>query len=216
MTQQSVKPNCVRSPIVSVAIDRADIALIIDALLQAEMTLPLIDERHKTMRVIDSLRGRQLDLANSLEDLLAENSSEFFRLGRNARHDGDHWRSLHLVARAQEFFRATIYSNSANLRGSIRSIGSRYRSAPDTSSEWPTALTAKTRCWDLHGTVPCMPNSGRQSKPCLSGSTSIPTFCTIRRVDWWLLLYLASIHVLTPWQHSSRLLCCAWVFDLLT
>jgi hypothetical protein len=75
MNQQCVKPDCVRSPIVSVSIDRADIALIIDALLQAEMTLPLIDDRYKTMKVIDSLRERQLDLANSLEDLLAESSS---------------------------------------------------------------------------------------------------------------------------------------------
>ena len=33
MYQKSVKPNCVRSPIASVAIDRADVALIIDALL---------------------------------------------------------------------------------------------------------------------------------------------------------------------------------------
>ncbi len=75
MNQQSVKPNCVRSQTVSVSIERADIALIIDALLQAEMTLPLIDDRYKTMKVIDSLRERQLDLANSLEDLLAESSS---------------------------------------------------------------------------------------------------------------------------------------------
>ena len=75
MNQQSVKPNCVRSQTVSVSIERADIALIIDALLQAEMTLPLIDDRYKTMKVIDSLRERQLDLANSLEDLLADSSS---------------------------------------------------------------------------------------------------------------------------------------------
>ena len=47
MYQKSVKPNCVRSPIASVAIDRADVALIIDALLQAKMTLPLSDERYK-------------------------------------------------------------------------------------------------------------------------------------------------------------------------
>jgi len=75
INQQSVKPNCARSQTVSVSIERADIALIIDALLQAEMTLPLIDDRYKTMRAIDSLRERQLDLANSLEDLLAESSS---------------------------------------------------------------------------------------------------------------------------------------------
>jgi hypothetical protein len=75
MNQKSVKPSCVPSPIVSVAIGRADVALIIDALLQAEMTLPLIDERYKTMKVIDSLRERQMALANSLEDLLAESSS---------------------------------------------------------------------------------------------------------------------------------------------
>ena len=75
MNQQSVKPNCVQSQTVSVSIERADIALIIDALLQAEMTLPLIDDRYKTMKVIDSLRERQLDLANSLEDLLADSSS---------------------------------------------------------------------------------------------------------------------------------------------
>lgn len=75
MSQQSVKPNCVQNSIVFVAIDRADVALIIDALLQAEMTLPLIDCRYKTMKVIDSLRGRQLSLANSFEDLLAESSS---------------------------------------------------------------------------------------------------------------------------------------------
>jgi len=75
MYQQSVKPNCVRRLIASVVIDRADVDLIIDALLQAEMRLPLIDERYKTMKVIDSPPERQLVLANSLEDLLADFSS---------------------------------------------------------------------------------------------------------------------------------------------
>lgn len=39
------------------------------------MRLPLIDERYKTMKVIDSQTEGQLVLANSLEDLLAELSS---------------------------------------------------------------------------------------------------------------------------------------------
>lgn len=52
---------------------RTDLALIIDALLQAEMTLPLIDRRYRAMKAIESLRVHQLALANRLEDLMAGN-----------------------------------------------------------------------------------------------------------------------------------------------
>lgn len=50
---------------------RSDLALIIDALLQAEMTLPLIDRRYRALKAIESLRAQQLSLANRLEDVLA-------------------------------------------------------------------------------------------------------------------------------------------------
>lgn len=56
---------------VRLELTKMDLALMIDALLQAEMTLPLIDRRHKALRAIESLRAQQLSLANRLEELLA-------------------------------------------------------------------------------------------------------------------------------------------------
>lgn len=56
---------------IAVHLREADIALVIDALLQAEMTLPLLDPRYRTMKSIDHLRARQLALADQLEGLIA-------------------------------------------------------------------------------------------------------------------------------------------------
>ena len=56
-------------------LSRMDMALIIDALLQAEMTLPLIDRRYRALKAIESLRAQQLSLANRLEDLMADSGA---------------------------------------------------------------------------------------------------------------------------------------------
>ena len=58
--------------VVAVQLTKADIALVIDALLQAEMTLPLLDPRYKDMKPLDHLRARQLALADQLENLMAD------------------------------------------------------------------------------------------------------------------------------------------------
>ena len=57
---------------VTLRLSRADVALVIDALLQAEMTLPLLDPRYRSMKSVDRLRARQLALADQLEDLIAD------------------------------------------------------------------------------------------------------------------------------------------------
>lgn len=49
-----------------------EVALIIDALLQAEMTLPFLDTCYRAMDPIHALRAHQLALANRLEDLMTE------------------------------------------------------------------------------------------------------------------------------------------------
>ena len=54
-----------------VDLTQIEMALIIDALLQAEMTLPLLDRRYRALKPIESLRFQQLSLANRLEDVLA-------------------------------------------------------------------------------------------------------------------------------------------------
>ena len=56
-------------------LSRTEIAVIIDALLQAEMTLPLIDERNRSLMPVQRLRALQLALADRLEDILAEAAS---------------------------------------------------------------------------------------------------------------------------------------------
>lgn len=48
-----------------------EIAAVVDALLQAEITLPLIDERHRKLKSIGHLRCLQLSLVDRLEDVLA-------------------------------------------------------------------------------------------------------------------------------------------------
>ena len=58
-----------------VHLSQSDIALVIDALLQAEMTLPLLDPRYREMKAVDHLRARQLALANQFEELLANERS---------------------------------------------------------------------------------------------------------------------------------------------
>lgn len=52
-----------------------EMALIIDALLQAEMTLPLLDRRYMALEPIKTLRDQQLSLANRLEDIMASVNS---------------------------------------------------------------------------------------------------------------------------------------------
>lgn len=75
-----------------VELTEVEIALIIDALLQAEMTLPLLDRRYMALKPIEILRDQQLSLANRLEDVMAR---------ANRRQDGNqfhpawalHWQS---------------------------------------------------------------------------------------------------------------------------
>lgn len=53
-------------------LSRVEMAAVIDALLQAEITLPLIDARNLSIPHIERIRSLQLNLAHRLEDLLAE------------------------------------------------------------------------------------------------------------------------------------------------
>lgn len=57
-------------------LSRMEMSVLIDALLQAEMTLPLIDKRNLSLTPLDWIRSLQLALANRLEDLLAEDLHE--------------------------------------------------------------------------------------------------------------------------------------------
>ena len=56
---------------VAVPLTAPEIVAIVDALLQAERTLPLIDERHAALKSIGHLRCLQLSLADRLEDVMA-------------------------------------------------------------------------------------------------------------------------------------------------
>lgn len=77
---------------VHVALTRTEMALIIEALLQAEMTLPLLDRRYMSLKPLEHLRFQQLTLANQLEDMMAD-------AGRQRDRDHphpvweEHWRS---------------------------------------------------------------------------------------------------------------------------
>ncbi|WP_146255996.1 hypothetical protein [Aestuariivirga litoralis] len=53
-------------------LSRVEMAAVIDALLQAEITLPLVDTRNLSLSRIEWVRSLQLSLAHRLEDLLAE------------------------------------------------------------------------------------------------------------------------------------------------
>ena len=53
-------------------LSRVEIAAVIDALLQAEITLPLVDTRNLALSRVERVRSLQLNLAHRLEDLLAE------------------------------------------------------------------------------------------------------------------------------------------------
>lgn len=53
-------------------LSRVEMAAVIDALLQAEITLPLVDARNLSLSRIERVRSLQLNLAHRLEDLLAE------------------------------------------------------------------------------------------------------------------------------------------------
>jgi hypothetical protein len=69
--ETNVPSPALQGEMIHVDLSRADVALIIDALLQAEMTLPLIDRRYRSMKTVESLRAGQLSLANRLEDLMS-------------------------------------------------------------------------------------------------------------------------------------------------
>lgn len=56
------------------SLSKTEVVAIIDALLQAEMTLPLLDERNRSLKPVQRVRSLQLSLAHRLEDLLAEPS----------------------------------------------------------------------------------------------------------------------------------------------
>ena len=58
--------------LVPVDLSQQDVAVIIDALLQAEVTLPLIDARYRSMDKLRTIRAHQLSLANRLEDVMAD------------------------------------------------------------------------------------------------------------------------------------------------
>ena len=55
----------------TVSLTIPEIAAVVDALLQAELTLPLVDERHRNLNSIGHLRCLQLSLVDRLEDVLA-------------------------------------------------------------------------------------------------------------------------------------------------
>lgn len=56
---------------VAVPLTAPEMAAIVDALLQAERILPLIDGRHAALKSIGHLRCLQLSLADRLEELMA-------------------------------------------------------------------------------------------------------------------------------------------------
>lgn len=56
------------------SLSRAEVVAIIDALLQAEMTLPLLDGRNRHLPPVHRIRSLQLSLADRLEDLLASSA----------------------------------------------------------------------------------------------------------------------------------------------
>lgn len=68
----SVQPQPPLPPCFALTLTRDEIVVIIDALLQAEMTLPLLDARHEALHPVKELRALQLSLAERLEDLIAE------------------------------------------------------------------------------------------------------------------------------------------------
>lgn len=69
---QLTAPHSRSEPGYHPSLSRREMVAIIDALLQAEMTLPLLDERNRALGPVQRLRTLQLSLANRLEDLLAE------------------------------------------------------------------------------------------------------------------------------------------------
>lgn len=48
-------------------LSRVEIAVIVDALLRAELSLSLIDNRHSSIGEVASIRAMQFDLADKLE-----------------------------------------------------------------------------------------------------------------------------------------------------
>ena len=55
-----------------VELSKQELVLLIDALLSAEMTLCILDEKHGSLNASKDLRDLQVALANRIEDLLAD------------------------------------------------------------------------------------------------------------------------------------------------
>lgn len=53
-----------------VSLSRAEVAMIIDALLQARATLCIMDDRFVSVHIIEWMRAQQLLLADRLEDAM--------------------------------------------------------------------------------------------------------------------------------------------------
>ena len=75
--QRSVQVDKCLSDANNVALRRAEVAMIIDALLQARATLCAVDDRFVSVRLIKWMRGQQLLLADRLEDAMVRPGSRF-------------------------------------------------------------------------------------------------------------------------------------------
>ena len=60
-----------------VSLSRAEVAMIIDALLQARATLCIMDDRFVSVHIIEWMRAQQLLLADRLEDAMVRPGSHF-------------------------------------------------------------------------------------------------------------------------------------------
>jgi hypothetical protein len=66
------RTDCACQKQLTVALTIPEVVAVIDALLQAEVTLPLVDARHRALQSIPYLRSLQLAIADRLEDLMAD------------------------------------------------------------------------------------------------------------------------------------------------
>lgn len=75
--QRSVQVDKCLSDANDVALSRAEVAMIIDALLQARATLCIMDDRFVSVHIIEWMRAQQLLLADRLEDAMVRPGSHF-------------------------------------------------------------------------------------------------------------------------------------------
>jgi hypothetical protein len=75
--QRSVQVDKCLSDANDVALTRAEVAMIIDALLQARATLCIMDDRFVSVHIIEWMRAQQLLLADRLEDAMVRPGSHF-------------------------------------------------------------------------------------------------------------------------------------------